>query len=78
MGITLGYRVLLINISTSLIKIVSSFKQEKIKRISYDTIKKLIVFFPKITLWDKMNKIIFNRPLNFKDLFVLKSHTIGK
>lgn len=57
-------------------KFNSSFEKEKIKRIYFQTIIDLINRFPDLPTWKKMNVLVLGRKLSFKDLFVLKSHTI--
>lgn len=55
----------------------SSFKGIPLKRVTIHTISKLFLLLKDFPLWWKLNKIIFNRRLNFKDLFRLKSHTVN-
>lgn len=56
-------------------KFNSSFKDTKLDRITPQTVLHLIRNLGQLPIWWKLNKIIFNRRLNFKDLFRLKSHT---
>ncbi|GAB5552436.1 MAG: hypothetical protein Sapg2KO_20270 [Saprospiraceae bacterium] len=56
-------------------KFNSSFSKIKLDRITFKTLIHLIGSFTQFPIWWKLNKIIFNRRLNLKDLFRLKSHT---
>ena len=57
-------------------KFNSTFRGTTLKRITPRTIQKAIELLPNLPLWNRLNKILFRRKLNFKDLFVLKSHTV--
>lgn len=52
------------------------YKGKRIRRIYSPTLWSLIKFLPKIPIWRKLNKVIFGRPLGWRDLFILKSHTV--
>jgi len=54
----------------------STFKHFPVKRIYLATIINLIKMLPKLPIWFKLNKVVLNRRLGFKDIFRLKSHTI--
>jgi len=54
----------------------SSFEGVKMDRVTSSTFTKLLTYVRRFSLWKKLNRIILNRSLNIKDLFLLKSHTI--
>ena len=57
-------------------KLNSTFKGEKIKRVTFAGIYQAMRLLPDFSLWNRLNKLFFKRNLNFKDLFLLKSHTV--
>ena len=52
------------------------YKGKRIKRVYTSTLTSFFNFLPKLGLWRKLNKVIFGRPLGWRDLFILKSHTV--
>jgi hypothetical protein len=52
------------------------YKGKRIKRVYTSTLTSFFSFLPKLGLWRKLNKVIFGRPLGWRDLFILKSHTV--
>lgn len=59
-------------------KFESTFNGKVLKRITFKTILKLLKYVNRFSLWRYLNQIILDRKLSFKDLFLLKSHTIEK
>lgn len=58
-------------------KFNSAFRDTKLDRITNQTVFHLMKNLGQFPIWWKLNKIIFGRTLNFKDLFRLKSHTVN-
>ncbi len=52
------------------------YEGKRIRRVYPQSIFSFLKFLPKWSLWRKLNRVILGRPLSWRDLFILKSHTI--